>query len=191
MLLVKDNRNKEALIFSSELENDISQNIVYCLPFFGKITKIDLLINFLQKRNIVMPFAINDNIIYLIGKISFPYINFDLNEIEKNEIIQFRIYLKDKLDRSLFSELMRFLIAPYLKLFQIFNPIKNRCSSSEFISLNYIGYLDKLLKKDSKYLILIPTDVTLLNKLYREFKLVPVGYSPNFGNYFIEELTTA
>lgn len=186
MLLVKNNRNRAALIFSSELKHDISQDIIFCLPIYYKLTQTELLVNLLQNRRIIMPFANKDEILYLTGKINFPFINFNLNEININETIQFKINFYDKSGSSFFDELKRFIDSPFLKMLQRIEPISKKYTNTDFVTLNYIGNWYKILKNNSKFLILTPTNITLLDKLYKELKVVPVGYSPNFGDYYFE-----
>lgn len=175
MSLIKNTNNIPGLIFSSELNDYESQFIQFCIPIHKKISKIHDLIYYLSDFEICMPFSYKNEILNIPAIFNFPYLEFDLRKKTGHNIkFQFEI-------ETFNSEIRRNPIRRILGNPSKFKIHILRLRSSDFPKLDYFGNWSNINKRNTQFVLLNPIDLKKLNDYYRNFDILPIGGTLNFG----------
>lgn len=179
MALVPNRRNRPEVIFSSELANEQIQEPLFCIPIDHTLNRNEELGEYLNESELYMPFSIAEETMNIEATIDFPYIYFYLEKYStlSSEVIRFIIELT-RLDKKNVTEIYD---QPFVKRIFELIPQKYGFNNSDFICLNYSGNWEKIDKSKTKLLLIKPLDLLLLENIFLEKKITPVGLTPMFG----------
>jgi len=166
MVIAEQNNGAPGLIFSAELPYDYSQNIAYCIPWDIEFSK--LIYEVESKLALVLPFAKGEQVYKLGGRVSFPFVHFDLNKLGLRETVSFRFLLQDHVPRSILSRILPF------RLFG---------SRRALLEYSYMGSSAVFTSREQSFVMIAPLLVEQLDQLYLKERIVAVGFTPMFGGY--------
>lgn len=175
MSLIKNTNNIPGLIFSSELNDYESQFIQFCIPINKKISKINNLKYYLSDFEISMPFSYKNETLNVPAIFNFPYLEFDLQKkIGHNIKFQFEI-------ETFNNKTRRYPIRRILGKSSKFKIHFLRLRSSDFPKLDYFGNWPNINKRNTQFVLLNLIDLKSLNDFYKNYDILPIGGTLNFG----------
>ena len=203
MVLTDEYRNQA--VFSSELANDSSQSVLFCIPIKRNIVNNNELFEYLANREIYLPFYQKGDVYNRISKFDYPFLKFfDKKNSLSNEqfgpefIIDFKKYSTKLIEHNSYKKVdkknskeryendkMKYLIKSYVKIFKKLFGFSNREECS-FRTVDYIGNWYRINKRKTKFLVLNLQNLNSIEYGYRKFNIAPVGLTPKFG-YLINQ----